>query len=446
VARIGLRKTARLLRTRTGRLEFHRRHGHRLWPLTSRLARLNRRTFGRRVRVVAVVGSVGKTTTVRTAAAASHASTYSLAVYNANGQAGITDVVMGLRPWNGRTVLEAGISEPGVMAVYADIVRPDVVVVTAIASDHWKSLRTLEVTRHEKAMMVRALTGQGTAVLNADDPNVRWMASQTNARVVLYGFSPDADVRASDVRLEWPPATHFTLHVDGQRHAVRLRLVGRHMVLAALAGLAVARCEGQPLGAAIGALGELAATPERLEPVALPMGAYALLDTYKASIDTFPVAFETLARIPARRRVCVLGEMDEPPPKEHVTYRELGASAAAVADRAVFVGTKFRRYRPGAVSAGLEANAVMKAADATEAAALLRDYLEPGDLVLIKGRWQQGLARVAHSLAGRDVRCRALPCPFKRTFCAECDFLEKPFDGRRVTRLQRRGRYPVEAG
>ena len=72
---------------------------------------------------------------------------------------------------------------------------------------------------------------------------------------------------------------------------------------------------------------------------------------------------------------------------------------------------------------------MLQAHDAHEALALLRDDLGPGDVVLLKGRWQQGLARIALALAGRDVRCRADPCPFRRMLCDLCPLLERPFAG-----------------
>ena len=79
------------------------------------------------------------------------------------------------------------------MRIYASDTRPDVVVVTTIATDHWPTLHTLERTRDEKADILRALSSSGLAVMNADDPNVRWMASQARARVVWFGTSKDAE-------------------------------------------------------------------------------------------------------------------------------------------------------------------------------------------------------------------------------------------------------------
>ena len=147
------------------------------------------------------------------------------------------------------------------MRRYARVVRPDITVVTSIGSEHRRSLRTLDVTRDEKAWMVRALGPGGTAVLNGDDANVMWMASQTRARIVTYGFGEACEVRAVDVQLHRPRGMRFRLVAFGTERAVALRLVGRHMVYPALAALAVAQVEGMPLDEAIARVSALEPTP-----------------------------------------------------------------------------------------------------------------------------------------------------------------------------------------
>ena len=163
------------------------------------------------------------------------------------------------------------------------MVRPDLVVVTAIASDHWRSLNTLQTTRDEKAEMVRALRPSGVAILNADDPNVRWMATQTRARVMLIGESDDAEVRASDVALDWPHGMRFTVHIAGQARAVSIKLLGAHMIMPALAAIATAYVEGLSVDAAIATLATLEPTPGRMQTMPLLSGAFVIRDDYKAS-------------------------------------------------------------------------------------------------------------------------------------------------------------------
>ncbi len=417
------------MRSGPGRLELRRRYSTRLWPVMAQVARAYRVTLGRRPRIVAVVGSVGKTTTMRTVSAALGLPVSRAALLNANSRAAVGRALLSVRPWQTHAVLEVAIDAPGQMRRQAATVRPDVVVVTAIAGDHWQSFHTLEATRDEKAEIVRTLPATGVAVLNADDPNVRWMASQTRARVVLVGEAPDAEVRASEIELDWPHGMRFVVEVGAERRPIRIRLVGRHMVYAALAALAVAHVERRPLETAIAALESVDPTPGRMQTMALPTGAFVLRDEFKGTEDSFAVALETFAAIPARRHIVVFGDISEVTGK--AAYRDIGRKAGGFVDRAVFVGsnTIYKLYRSGAMAGGLSRDRIDRVSHAHQAVELLRDELEEGDVVLIRGRWQQALGRVGLALAGRDVLCRADPCPFKRMLCDVCPFLEQPFTG-----------------
>ena len=419
----------RLIRSRPGRLELRRRYSTRLWPLMARVAGVYRRTLGRRPRIVAVVGSVGKTTTMRTVSAALGLAVSRPALLNANSHAAVGRALLSVRPWQARGVLEVGIGRPGEMRIQAATVRPDVVVVTAIGRDHWQSFHTLEATRDEKADILRTLSPTGVAVLNADDQNVRWMATQTKARVVLVGEAADADVRASDIELDWPHGMRFVAHVGDETRPVRIRLVGRHMVYPALAAIAVAHIEGRPLDEAVAAVEAVDPTPGRMQTMATTSGAFVLRDDFKGSEDSWGAAIETLAAIPAKRHIVVFGEISEETGR--TAYRDAGTKAGAFVDRSIFVGSgkNFRMYRSGAVASGLSANQIDHVHHAHEAVELLRDDLSEGDVVLIRGRWQQALGRVGLALAGRTVRCRVDPCPFKRMLCDVCPFLDQPFTG-----------------
>jgi UDP-N-acetylmuramoyl-tripeptide--D-alanyl-D-alanine ligase len=166
-----------------------------------------------------------------------------------------------------------------------------------------------------------------------------------------------------------------------------------------------------------------------MQTMALTNGAFALRDEFKATEDAFDAALETLAEIPAKRKVVVFGEISESTGRD--AYRDAARKAAAFVDRAVFVGsrTSFDLYKSGAMAGGLSRDQISRVRSAHEATELLRDELGEGDVVLIKGRWQQALGRVGLALAGGDVQCRADPCPFKRMLCDICPFLEQPFTG-----------------
>jgi UDP-N-acetylmuramoyl-tripeptide--D-alanyl-D-alanine ligase len=327
-------------------------------------------------------------------------------------------------------VLEVAINGPGQMGIQSRTVTPDVVVVTAIANDHWRSFGSREATRDEKADILRPLPQAALVVANADDQHVRWMATQTRARVILAGEAADAEVRATDVALNWPHGMRFTINIDTEARQVQTRLVGRHMVFPALAAIVVARHEGVALDEAIRRVAAVEATPGRMQLMPLTSGAFALRDDFKASKDSFAAAFETLPEIPARTKIGVIGEIAEEMGADD--YREIGA-ASAFLDRVMFVGTgkHLGSFRSGATKAGMAHEKVERVNDAHEALELLRHDLQPEDLVFIKGRWQQALGRVGLALAGRDVQCRADPCPFKRMLCDVCPYLESkpPFTG-----------------
>ena len=328
-----------LLRTPLWRREIRRQAVGLAWRLLSRTAFAYRATVARKVRVVAVVGSYGKTTTTRAVAAV-------LGCDDKHRHPAHS--IMKLHPTVRWAAMEVAISAPGQMAPYARMVRPQVVVVTSIGTEHRVMLKSAEGTRQEKAEMVRALGPEGVALLNGDDPNVRWMATQTQAAVRTFGFGPDNDVRATDIALDWPHGTRFTLHADGETRPVHLRLVGRHMLYPVLAAVSVALAEGVSLDRAVAVLEALPPGSNRVQPMALPSGAFLLRDNCKSSIETVDAALDLLAEIPATRKIVVLGDLEHSGTtldEIYATYERLGGRVAEVAGRRRAGGLRQRRHR-----------------------------------------------------------------------------------------------------
>jgi len=417
--------------TPAGRAQLREGVHFRLWPVTSRAAELYRRTVARRTRVVAVVGSFGKSTTMRAVAMVLETAPASL-LNNAWGA--VSRAVLRIRRGQRHAVIEVGIADVGQMRRYARVVRPDITVVTSIGSEHHRSLRTLDVTRDEKAWMVRALGPGGIAVLNGDDANVMWMASQTRARIVTYGFGEACEVRAVDAQLDWPRGMRFRLVAFGTERAVALRLVGRHMVYPALAALAVAQVEGMPLDDAIARVSALEPTLGRMQLVALPNGVIVIRDEFKSAIETIEAALEVFGEVPARRRIAVLGDISEPPDRQqHAAYRRIGTMVGRVADRMLITGRMHDDYVSGARRAGLPDRSISVTGRTPQAiAAELSALLEPGDVVLLKGRDTERLARVALILQGRTVRCDIRECTLRTVGCDSCAMLERGWGNHRV--------------
>jgi UDP-N-acetylmuramoyl-tripeptide--D-alanyl-D-alanine ligase len=419
----------RLVRTPIGRLQLCSSLWYLAWPFLARGAALYRRTLVRNTRVVVVIGSFGKSTTTHAVTAALNRTVHPRFAYNAFFS--VARAALRIRPHDRHSVIEVGIGAPGQMVTYARMLRPDIVVVTSIGSEHNRSLPTLEVTREEKSRMVQALPATGLAVLNGDDPHVLWMKSRTCARIVTFGLDRTNDVYASDIVLDWPTGTRFLLHAGGETRVVRIRLMGKRMVYPMLAAVAVALAEGFTLDRIIPALEAVPPTPGRMEPIRMATGAFLLSEHYKSSWETIEAALDVLAEIPASRRIVVLGDIEEPPGSKGPMYRALGERVGRIVSRAIFTGDSgnWRHFSRGAKRGGLQQdNVIYVGKDLAQAANLIRKDLTMGDVVLVKGRAAQRLDRVSLRLAGRTVRCDIAFCNVG-VRCAACPMLERGWKG-----------------
>jgi murE/murF fusion protein len=172
-------------------------------------------------------------------------------------------------------------------------------------------------------------------------------------------------------------------------------------------------------------LESLTPTPGRMQPVTLLNGAVALCDDFKASFETVQAALEVLGQIRDRRRVVVLGSLYRPPAPRVAKYEEVGIRLAQVADRVIVVGRRSRLYQKG-WGDRLPEQAVTRVETVEEAATLLWSELRPTDVILIKGRGEQKLARIALALSGLEVGCRRTFCSFENILCQACPHLAPP--------------------
>ena len=384
--------------------------------------------------MVVVVGSLGKSTTMRGVLAALGRQVPNRPPRNTG--ISLAKAILRIRPHDRHAVIEVGINGTGQMAPYARMIRPDITVVTSIMSgEHHRSLSSLEITRREKSEMVRILPETGIAVLNGDDPNVRWMEGQTRARLITFGFECRNDIRASDITLDWPNGTRFKLHADGKTHNMHVRLIGRHMIYPILAGVAVGLAEGVCIDRILPSLETLAPTPGRMQPVRLANGAIIIRDDYKSALETMEAALDLFSEIPARRRIVVFGDVTEPQGRYGPILQHLGERIGNIASRAIFICGKrqFQAYVAGAVRSGLPRSALVNAGrNVLNAVKVLQDDIGPGDVVLIKGRNSQRLDRITLELTGRTVRCDISFCDTSMTSCERCPMLERGWDGLRV--------------
>jgi UDP-N-acetylmuramoyl-tripeptide--D-alanyl-D-alanine ligase len=347
------------------------------------------------VRVVAVTGSVGKTTCKELIAAVLGTRWRVLkSPANLNTEIGLPLTLLELTPQHQRAVLEMAMYGPGEIDLLCRIARPQIGVVTNVGPVHLERLGSITAIAAAKAELVAALPPEGVAVLNGDDAAVAAMASRTKARVLLYGQSQQCHIRGDDLASHGLEGISFRLTYEGRDRRVEARLPGRYHLYPALAAAAVGLSEGMTLSEVATALRE--ARPElRLRVLTASSGATILDDSYNASPQSMLAALDLLAELPGRR-IALLGEMRELGTAEEEGHRQVGQRAATCADLVLVAG---ERARPLYEAARAEGPAEVRFLTSTqEAAPVLHDELQSGDYLLVKASRAVALESVVDAL------------------------------------------------
>ena len=348
---------------------------------------------------VGITGNVGKTTTKEAVAAALGARYRVLkTAASFNNEIGVPLTFLSLEASHEVAVIEMGFYVPGEIADLCALVRPRVGIITRIPERpvHFSRTPSVEAIASGKAELIAALPADGVALLNADDPRVRALAPRTKARVVLFGESADAQLRAVDVDARGVEGLRFIALYEGERVGVSLPLPGRHSAVAALAALGAAGALGVPLDEAAVALATIEQPRHRME-VRRGDGLTVIDDSYNASPAAVLAALAVLREVSARR-VAVIGDMLELGAMSADAHEEVGREAARSADVLVGVGELARTAVETAKGAGLRDTHVV--ADGAEALVLLKRIARPGDVILVKGSHSLALDRVADALVG----------------------------------------------
>ncbi|MGM0384839.1 MAG: UDP-N-acetylmuramoyl-tripeptide--D-alanyl-D-alanine ligase [Actinomycetota bacterium] len=352
--------------------------------------------------VVAVTGSVGKTTTKDLLAAVLPGPVV-VTRGSFNNEIGLPLTALRATPGTRYLVLEMGADRAGDITYLTSLVPPDVSVVLAVARAHLGIFGGIERVAEAKREIVGGLKPGGTAVLNADDHRVAAMSAVAPGPVVRFGLEPrpvddPVTVGASDLRLDETGHASFTLRAEGGTAHVTLGLVGAHHVTNALAAASVAHSLGVPLPDVAQALSrQAAASPHRMSVTTRADGITIIDDAYNANPDSMAAALRTLSAIArGRRSVAVVGAMLELGDAEEEEHAAVGRLASELGiDRLVTVG-------PMAARAADEfpPERVRRCADVDDARVALRQELRPDDVVLIKASNGSRLWKLADEWTG----------------------------------------------
>jgi UDP-N-acetylmuramoyl-tripeptide--D-alanyl-D-alanine ligase len=331
---------------------------------------------------IAITGSMGKTTTKE---AIAHLLAIKYRVHrtkgNFNNHFGLPLGLLTLEPEYDLAVVEMGMSHPGEISALARIALPNQAVITNVAPVHLESFDSIAGIARAKYELIQALPHGGTAVLNADDEYVCQFGRDFKGKVILFGTKPTADVRAENIEVLGPEGTRFDLVSREMRQPVQSPLLGKHNVYNVLAAAAVALEHGITPSEIAAALPSLQPADKRGQVV--QVGNIAVLyDCYNSSPKALMAAVDTLAAMPARRRIVVAGEMLELGATSEQLHRECGRYiAGSKLDFLLGVRGLAKQMVEAASEAGLGAEFV---ATPEEAGEWLARETREGDAVLLK--------------------------------------------------------------
>jgi UDP-N-acetylmuramoyl-tripeptide--D-alanyl-D-alanine ligase len=351
--------------------------------------------------VIGITGANGKTSTKDLAASIlstgflTHASPGSF-----NNEIGLPLTLLGVPEGVEVVLAEMGARRRGDHAELCRVARPDAVVVTNIGVAHMEVFGSWQAIVEASAEPVEALADVGTAILNADDADVRDLAQRTRARVVTFGQTTDADVRADDVGLDDDGRAGFDLVVGDQRERAELVVPGEHMVSNALAAAACGIALGLSAAECAAGLKGVGVSRWRMDSFTTEDGVRVVNDAYNANPESMAAGLRA-ARWMARegRLAAVLGHMAELGPISADEHERLGELVVRLGvDRLVTVGPLARTVAGAALREGAVPDSVVSVDTPVEAAAVVRAWARAGDVVLIKGSRVAGLERVAEAL------------------------------------------------
>lgn len=349
--------------------------------------------------VIAVGGSNGKTTTKELLASVLKQKLPTLASKASfNNDIGVPLTLLKLDKTHKAAVVEVGTNHPGEIANLVGMAAPTHGVITSIGREHLEFFGDLAGVAREEGSLAELLPAEGKLFLNGDNEWASVIARRTRASFARAGFSDGNDWRARSLRLD---KEGITFKVDAPQMDFggdyRINLFGRHQVTNALLAIAVAAELGLSKAEIEQGLFECKPAKMRLQVWEFN-GVRVLDDAYNANADSMVAALQTLQELPCKgRRIAVLGDMAELGASSEAVHEEVGRRAAELGVAQLFaVGKMASVMARGARNAGL--NRVLEFGDVESAAGAVKQFVKPGDLLLLKASRVTRLERVGELL------------------------------------------------
>ena len=351
--------------------------------------------------VVAVTGSVGKTTTREMIA---HGLSAGMQVFqtlgNQNSQIGVPLTLSHISREDEAAVLEIGMSERGQIEKLTTMIRPNIAVVTVIGVSHIAQLKSQENICLEKMDIVKGLPEDGKVFLNGDDPFLKEYRGKLPFDTYFYGLDENCDYRADHI-VTGNDGTSFDFHCKDMDLHVELEVLGDHYVRNALVALGVAHQMKQDVAAAARKLKSFHGQRQRM----ISAKACQLIDdTYNASPDSMRASLSVLASMNGitGRRIAVLADMLELGEKEKDYHYQVGSFIAGQQIDEILAYGELSKEILRAVTEQNDKIFVKHFEDRDSLTAYVLEHVHPEDIVLLKGSNGMKLKEVSQALQEKE--------------------------------------------
>lgn len=368
-------------------------------------------------KIIAITGSVGKTSTKDAIFAAIKNHTYARKSEKSfNSEIGVPLTVLGLpnawsnpfmwirnvvdgfftafftRSYPEVLVLEVGIDRPGDIENLTKWLKPDIVVLTRLPSVpvHVEYFGSPEAVAEEKLKLAYALKAGGVLIYNNDDVIIQENLKNVLQRQVGYGRYLETDFTAREDKIVYrddiPTGMQFSLEHLGQKYRVFVQdTVGVQQAYSSMAALAVADELSVPISSAVESLQALKVPAGRMRLVPGIKATTIIDDTYNSSPTACEQSLQTLGEVThAKRKIAVLGDMLELGKFSTDQHKHIGSLVPAAAQVLFTVGVRSKQIADGALSAGMSEKHIFQYDDAEKAGRELQAILHPGDVILVK--------------------------------------------------------------
>jgi len=371
-----------------------------------------------KVEVIGITGSVGKTLT-QNAIYSVLSQKFKTVVgdENLDPTFRIPQTILAAKPWHQKMILEYGIEHQGDMDHYLNLVKPHIAVITLIAPTHTKYLKDVEGVFAEKSKLLMALSKDGYAVLNADDPYCRKMAKMIQAKVWWYGRQPRGPlarraknmIKISHFKQDFK-GSQFRMHYLGQKATVKWKVVGEHQLLSAYAAATVGLIYNLTLKQIAKGLSRVKSPLHRLNPIA-KKNWNILDDTYNSSPKAVVESLKTLVELGAnRKKIAVLGEMKDLGDLSISAHKLLGGKiASSKVNYLVTIGKVASQIAKAAKKASFKGK-IITVLNTQQALRELKRITDKKTLILVKGSRHAHLERIILGLLDKSTGINCFHC------------------------------------